>query len=253
VSQPLSPTMTPESQIRALLALAEADAELLSLNQSLTTEETDLAGLRASVQKLSARKTTLESDALALDKQKGEAVQEVRSMSQQIEHSREKMSRSRTERETNAAERELEELRRLMRDKEGDLERIHQGAEALRQSLANVESELKLAADALNLAEAGKTEAVTSFRARRDAQATAREAMVKSLPPAMYRKYESIRQKRGTAVAQTSDGSCSACNIALAPQVFHNLRRTPSIEQCPSCNRIIFYVPKVAFEAKVVD
>ena len=51
-----------------------------------------------------------------------------------------------------------------------------------------------------------------------------------------------IRQKRGTGIAQTTDGTCKACNMALPPQLFHRLRREPMLEQCPSCNRIIYYV-----------
>ena len=59
-----------------------------------------------------------------------------------------------------------------------------------------------------------------------------------------------IRQKRGTAIAQTTDGTCNACNMALPPQLFHRLRREPILEQCPSCNRIIYFVvPPVSASA----
>ena len=29
--------------------------------------------------------------------------------------------------------------------------------------------------------------------------------------------------------------------MSLPPQVFHRLRREPVLEQCPSCNRIIYF------------
>jgi hypothetical protein len=31
--------------------------------------------------------------------------------------------------------------------------------------------------------------------------------------------------------------------MSLPPQLFHRLRREPLLEQCPSCNRIIYYAP----------
>ena len=64
----------------------------------------------------------------------------------------------------------------------------------------------------------------------------------KTLPPQLYRRYDLIRQKRGTAISQTNDGTCNSCHMALPPQLFHRLRREPILEQCPSCNRIIYFV-----------
>lgn len=52
-----------------------------------------------------------------------------------------------------------------------------------------------------------------------------------------------IRQKKGTAIAQTTDGTCNACHMSLPPQLFHRLRREPILQQCPSCYRIIYFAP----------
>jgi len=70
-----------------------------------------------------------------------------------------------------------------------------------------------------------------------------RAVAVKALPPVLYRRYDAIRLKRGTAIAQVIDGTCKACHMALPPQLFHRLRREPTLEQCPSCNRIIYFMP----------
>ena len=56
-----------------------------------------------------------------MDKTRTELLAELRQMTQQIDRSREKLSRSRNERESNAAQREVEELRKLHRDREEDL------------------------------------------------------------------------------------------------------------------------------------
>jgi predicted nucleic acid-binding Zn-ribbon protein len=70
-----------------------------------------------------------------------------------------------------------------------------------------------------------------------------REGAVKALPAQLYRRYDMIRSKRGTAIAKTSDGTCKACHMSLPPQLFHRLRREPILEQCPSCHRLIYFAP----------
>ena len=59
-----------------------------------------------------------------MEKARGDLVGELRQMSIQVERSREKLARCRTEREANAAQREVEELRKLYRDREIELEKL---------------------------------------------------------------------------------------------------------------------------------
>ena len=61
-------------------------------------------------------------------------------MSGQIERSREKLQRSRNERESNAAQREVEELRKLHRDREEELERLTTAADGARTSISDAEA-----------------------------------------------------------------------------------------------------------------
>jgi len=37
------------------------------------------------------------------------------------------------------------------------------------------------------------------------------------------------------------EGSCSGCNMKLPPQLYNILQRVESVEQCPSCQRIIYW------------
>jgi len=65
---------------------------------------------------------------------------DVRNMTQQLERSREKLSRSRTERESNAAQREIEELRKLVRIGE-EIGKLTASAEASRQQIVVTEAD----------------------------------------------------------------------------------------------------------------
>ncbi|MBL8609429.1 MAG: hypothetical protein JNL38_19010 [Myxococcales bacterium] len=240
-------------QIRFLEELAAMDAALKTLADALGEERGTLEKLKATVSELDARLERERASLATTERARGDCHAEVRTMTQQIDHSREKLNRSRTERESNAAQRELEELRKLLKDREDDVQKLSFEAEATRKQVETTEAELaKVKAD-LAACEDDIQKKMVDLEKDHSATGVGRDALVKGLPPALYRRYEMIRQKRGFAVATTTDGTCKACNMSLAPQMFHKLRREPTIDQCPTCNRIIYYTPPVAKDAPPKD
>jgi predicted nucleic acid-binding Zn-ribbon protein len=229
-------------QIRALEKLAQIDAELKELQEQLAQERSTLDGLKSGIAKLDEKLALDRGGLAAMDKSRGELIQDVRNMTQQLEHSREKLSRSRTERESNAAQRELEELRKLVRDREEEIGKLTADADGVRQQIEATEADHRKLAEELGAREGDISSRLGEVDGKAQAKQAERDQAAKALPPQLYRRYEMIRSKRGTAIAQTSDGTCKACNMSLPPQLFHRLRREPILEQCPSCNRIIYFV-----------
>jgi predicted nucleic acid-binding Zn-ribbon protein len=229
-------------QIRALEILAALDAELKILDEEHAQERGTLEGLKGSLKKLDEKLQVDRAALGAMEKTRGEFIADVRNMNQQLEHSRDKLGRSRTERESNAAQRELEELRKLVRDREDEIGKLTADSEAARQQIEVTEEEWRKVNGDLSAREGDINTKVGAIDVQRQAKRTEREAAVKHLPAQLYRRYDMIRQKKGFAIAQTSDGTCRACNMQLPPQLFHRLRREPVLEQCPSCQRIIYFV-----------
>jgi predicted nucleic acid-binding Zn-ribbon protein len=76
-----------------------------------------------------------------------------------------------------------------------------------------------------------------------------RAAIVKSVNPSLYQRYERVRPNRkGIALAEVVDGRCTACQIVLRLQYFQDLKRGESILSCESCQRILYYNPPQSFE-----
>ncbi len=72
-----------------------------------------------------------------------------------------------------------------------------------------------------------------------------RERLALELPKplaAMYNRISS-RIRDGVAVAEARHNSCSACFMALRPQVMSQVRLGEEIIICDNCNRILYYVP----------
>ena len=77
-------------------------------------------------------------------------------------------------------------------------------------------------------------------------QAAERKTIAVQMEPKLYTEYERVRKKtKNTPIADATDGRCSACQIALRPQFFQDLRRQDKIMFCESCSRLLTYNPVI--------
>jgi predicted nucleic acid-binding Zn-ribbon protein len=76
------------------------------------------------------------------------------------------------------------------------------------------------------------------------AQRTERERLLGTLPKQMSALYNRIsaRIRDGIAVAEARNGSCTACFMALRPQVMAEVRRGDEVITCDNCSRILYYM-----------
>lgn len=234
--------MSIREQIAPLEELARLDGDLRRVEGDLQKERVELDTLRVELAGLEGRLATDQKTVADMEKTRGDLTGEVRQMGQQIERSREKLGRSRNEKESLAVQRELEELRKLLRDREDDANRISLAIEDARKAIATADARRAELIAALEGRGPGISLSIDSHEGERGDLRTRREELAKQLPAALYRRYENIRQKRPHAIAKTSDGTCQGCFVALAPMFFQKLRRLEEFEQCPNCRRLLYYV-----------
>jgi predicted nucleic acid-binding Zn-ribbon protein len=72
---------------------------------------------------------------------------------------------------------------------------------------------------------------------------TERERVFNSLTKPLSSLYNRIsaRIRDGIAVAEARNGSCTACFMALRPQMMAEVRRGAEVITCDNCNRILYY------------
>jgi predicted nucleic acid-binding Zn-ribbon protein len=82
-----------------------------------------------------------------------------------------------------------------------------------------------------------------------------RERMMKELPKPMGALYNRIsaRIRDGVAVARARNGACTACFMALRPQIMADVRRGAEVITCDNCNRILYYEPENAAQPAIVS
>ena len=135
------------------------------------------------------------------------------------------------QRELGAAE---EKVLERMLDADALAAEIKKAEQALAVVQREVEAEKKALAAELTAVEAALVEA-TGRRA----------GLIADTEPRLVALFEQVaRARKGVAICvATRDGLCSSCHVRLRPQVFQDVRQNDSIIQCPSCNRLLYWVP----------
>lgn len=235
--------MNIRDQIPPLETLSDIDERLRLVDEELKLRRGGLASLRDEVVGLASSIESARASVATMEKTRNEIHVEVRQMTSQIEKSREKLARSRNERETVAAQREMEELRRLVRDREDEMSKLDGLAERARTSADESDARRAALTREIEGDAEGAAQTLAAHEKERAELVAQREAAQKALPVLLYRRYESIRTRRPKAIARTHDGTCNGCHIAVPPMMFQKIMRLEEFEQCPNCRRLLYYAP----------
>jgi predicted nucleic acid-binding Zn-ribbon protein len=230
-------------QIPTLEELAAIDVDVRRIDEQLTGQRAELDAMQTEVRAIEARLATDRERLGEIEKTRNELSIELRQMIQQIERSRERHGRSRNEREKNAAERELDELRKLHRDREDEVEKLSMLAEAARKSIDEADRRRRELLATLEGVSSGAAATLSELEQQKATRTERRKGLVAKLPAVLYRRYESIRTRRAMAIAKTTDGTCLGCHISVPPMMFQKMLRQEEFEQCPNCRRILYYMP----------
>jgi predicted nucleic acid-binding Zn-ribbon protein len=126
----------------------------------------------------------------------------------------------------------------------------------LMASAEEVEKELESRAEEINTLDSKRDEALAAFEAQITSdqaelatEESKREAVFVTLPGQLAAVYNRLAQRSrdGIAVAEVVNGSCSACNMSLRPQMNVEVKKGDQIVTCENCSRILYIsAPKEA-------
>jgi predicted nucleic acid-binding Zn-ribbon protein len=241
-----------QAQIEALERLAALDAELKTLEDELTREREALTAKKQHLSELDSKLARSRDSVGEMDRLRGDLMGELRQMSIQIDKSREKLSRCRTEREANAAQREVEELRKLYRDREIEIDKLTALVDSARGEIDSTMAARDKLASELGESEGDVTNRLGDVETQAKGKHDDRRELIKNVETVLYRRYELVRKRKGTALAHTDEGTCSECHMLLPPMLYQQLMRGEDFSQCPSCHRILYFRAATA-EAQSAD
>lgn len=230
-----------QEQLRALVRLAEIDHSARHIEEQLRGIPQELEERRAAVASLEALVSGQKSQMEAAAKLLAQQEEELRIRSGSLAKSKAKSAKARNMREAEAAERELDSVRRSIRDAEEERARLQGQIEQSKSVLDAPLLELEEQKQALAEAEAGAEAKLSALRAEHATKVAGRDAFVSAIPKPIYRRYERIRPKIHPTVVEAIDGVCTGCRMQMAPQLYNQIVAGTDLHQCQACQRFLYH------------
>jgi predicted nucleic acid-binding Zn-ribbon protein len=230
-----------QDKLKALVRLAEIDASARGIDEQLGGIPRELEERRAAIHALEALVESQKAQMEGADKLLKQHEEELRQRNDTLARSKAKGAKARTMREAEAAERELEAIRRSIRDAEAEKERLSGVIGQTRDVLTKPLEELAQQKAALADAEQSSEGRLAELRSERERVVAGRERFATELPKPILRRYERIRGKIHPTVAEIIDSTCTQCRMRLPPQLANQIRRVTDLHQCPHCQRFLYF------------
>ena len=151
-----------------------------------------------------------------------------------------KLQASKNTKEFSAASREVENKRKSIQDREGELKKVAEASLASEQQLTARDADVQKLRDELASSEAGMADQVQALEAQLTDARKERDEARALVEKQWVKTYDTLSAKRGYAVAPVVKGVCQGCHMTLPPQLNNILARMESIEMCPRCGRLVY-------------
>lgn len=197
--------------------------------------EQSISGYRAEIQKLTEQRDVIVKEVKTLEGQ-------IQAETIKLKKWEARLVEIRNQREYLALSREVEGSKRQNREMEEKILELSTQREALDKQLDDLHDKLA-EAEVDSQAERQKVEReLAGINAELERERGRRQQLLSKVPQSLLRKYEAVRAKRfGVGLVSVVDGSCTGCNMKLPPQLYNILQRVETVEQCPSCQRIVYW------------
>lgn len=239
--------MTPDLQ--AVLKLQTLDTRAAALQKEIESLPKQVAEIERKLE-AHTRKLDVDRNVLAANiKERKSREDDVKVQEQKISKLRDQMLLAKTNDQYRVFQNEITYCETEIRKAEDRILELMGDAEPLEKNVKIAEAALK--------EEKSKVEAEKERAGKRTAEdknflvqaMEERKGVAATISSATLTHYERIRKRyHGAAIADATDGRCSACQMKLRPQYFQELRHAEKLFFCESCGRILIYNPPVSLE-----
>lgn len=234
------------------LRLQALDRKIAILENEIATLPKHIAEIE---KRLDSHTRRLEADRAALtanqrDRKKLEG--DIQVEEQKISKLKDQMQLAKTNEQFRAFQHEIAYAEGEIRKSEDKILDLMERSEPLEKNVKAAEAELKVQQQHVENEKKRARERTAVDETELAAVRAERKSIVEQIDPKLYVEYERIRKKtKNTPIADATDGRCDACQIALRPQFFQDLRRGDKIMFCESCGRILTYNPVIDIPSDV--
>ena len=242
--------MTPDLQV--ILKLQTLDTRAAALRNEIDSLPKQLAEIEKKLESHS-RKLDVDRSVLANNLKSRKSLEDdIKVQEQKMSKLRDQMTQAKTNEQYRAFQNEIAYCEAEIRKAEDRILELMSEAEPLEKNVKAAEGALQ--------EEKAKVAAEQDRVRKRTAEdhdflnkaMEERQAVAAQVSPQALSHYERIRKRyHGAAIADATDGRCSACQMRLRPQFFQDLRHANKLFFCESCGRILYYNPPVNLEHEI--
>lgn len=230
-----------KKQILLLRELQEAELRIKRLKGD---QERYPHEIRELDEKLTSEKETAlqEKERLqTLEKERRRKEGELNEEGERVKRTKGRLFDVKTNKEYQALLHEIEMMENSTSQKEDEILAILEETDELRESvseregaLVTLEKEIRAEISEIEKKLADLVEEIAAMEKRR-------EEIFKTLDGDLLRAYETLKAKRGTALAAVRGGACQGCYVNIPPQMFNEVQRNETLIRCPNCNRFLYW------------
>ena len=226
------------------LRLQALDRKIASLENEIATLPKHIAEIE---KRLEAHTRRLEAERAALaanqrDRKKIEG--DIQVHQQKASKLKDQMLEAKTNEQYRAFQNEIAYAEGEVRKAEDRILDLMEQSEPLEKNLKAAEIDLKKEQQHVEAEKKRARERTAADQKELGEASAERKSIADQMDAKLYTHYERIRKKtKNTAIADATEGRCDACQIALRPQFFQDLRRGDQVMFCESCGRILTYNP----------
>jgi hypothetical protein len=237
--------------LKLVIRLQEVDHRITDLAREIAALPKHVAEIEA---KLVSHERKLEADRAALvanQQERKKCDGDIQTQDQKVSKLKDQMLEAKTNEQYRAFQTEIDFCQTEIRKSEDRILELMGESESLDKNVKAAEESLKAEKSQVEAEKREARERTATDEKSAHELAKERSAIVASITPAIYQRYERVRKaktRRGLAVAEAVDGRCTACNIGMRLQFFQDLKKGDQILACESCQRILYYNPPVVAE-----
>lgn len=234
-----------KAELEQLIALQDADMSIRRLQAELDSTPRRRAEIENEFDQRALEFKALEDAREAARAARAQLEKELAEQRARAEKAERDLMSSTNSKSYEAAIREADAAKKQVSELETKILEQMEASEAAEKSLSEREPEFSRLRSERDERLQAFDEQARALAEQVEARRRERDRLFANLPPGIKGQYQRIaaRIRDGVALAEARNGSCSACFIALRPQVMSEVRRGEEIVTCDNCNRILYYHP----------
>ena len=240
-----------KSELEKLIELQKTDTNIRKLKKSIDTADERRAGIEQEFEQHASSIREIQNQGETAKTERARLEKELADTKTYLERADRNLKNSQNQKEYETSMRESDVLQKQIATLETQVVEKMTKVEEVEKVLAERAEEISTLDGKRATLLTGFEAELKKHRTEYASKSEKREKVFVTLPPQLASIYNRLAQRSrdGIAVAEVKNGACSACFMALRPQVLVEIKITDKIIECESCARILYITPQDAASA----